>query len=136
MGFLHSLLLTGVKPENRLEHALLDFLKDRQPLEHFLEELVGSRVFVLVRGNGETPPAMVEPLAIGGAHGGPAAVIFTSPGRSSAIQKRTPDFATGLEMDFRAFMKTIPPGFGLTVNPGTFFSTEALPAGVDDLRSW
>jgi hypothetical protein len=132
---LQSLLLIGTKPENDLERALLEFLKGHTAIEPFLDALINSRVFVLVKGSGSEPPAQIEPLVLEGLGGSPAVCIFTSARRASPIQKRLPLYSTGVEIDFRGFAKLIPATLGMLVNPGSVFSTEADSIGVDELRS-
>ncbi|MBI2213852.1 MAG: SseB family protein [Acidobacteria bacterium] len=132
---LQSLLLFGVKPANALEEALLSFLKGKCEIGVFLDALAASRVFVLIKGSASAPPGdTFTPLVIDGNAGDPAVCIFTSPERSRAIQKRVPDYSQGLEIEFRAFVQSVPPGVGLVVNPGTLFCTEATWQGVDELR--
>lgn len=133
---IQSLLLLGVKPENELEKVLLSFLKGKSDIGLFLDTLINSQVFVLVKGDGSVPPSTgFSPLVMDGHDGNPAVCIFTSPVRSKGIQPRVPEYATGLQIDFRAFVSSIPPGLGLVVNAGTFFSTEATWQGVDELRA-
>ena len=134
MGFFHSLLLTGTKPENPLEQTLLAFLKGKAPIEPFLQALVHSKVFVLIKGSGDLPPAQILPLVIAGAGGVPAVCIFTSPQRSEAIAKGRDELGQGVEIEFRALLNVIPPGYGIIVNAGTLFSTEAPPIAVEELR--
>ena len=132
---LQSILLIGTRPENDLERALLAFLKGQVPIEGFLEVLIASQVFVLVKGSGPEPPAMIQPLILEGQGGSPAACIFTSSKRATPIQKRLPLYGMGIQTDFRAFVKFVPATLGLLINPGTVFSTEADSVGVDELRS-
>ncbi len=135
MSFFQRLLLVGTRPTNALEEALSAFLKGNASLDAFLSTLLRSRVFVLIKGSGETVPDRIEPLTLVGANGGPAVCVFTSPERSKPIQRRAGDYSAGLEIEFRAFLEAIPAGAGMMINPGTFFSTEATPEGVADLRS-
>lgn len=135
MGLFHRLLLIGNRPQNPLEEALSDFLKGRTPIEPFLQTLIQSRIFLLVRA-GE-PEAPIVPLTLQGA-AGPAVCIFTSPERAAPMQKtlerQKMDFTRGIELEFSAFNATLSPDLGMLVNAGTLFSTEALPAGLAGLR--
>ena len=137
MGFFHSLLLIGAKPKNALEETLMAFLKGRCDLPEWIAALKKSRVTVLVKdppqAGAETGQQM-RPLVLDGADGRPALCVFTHPCRALPLQKRVPAYGYALETEFSAVLGFTPAGFGMQFNPGSFFSTEVLPEGVDELR--
>ncbi len=136
MGLFHNLLLIGTKPKNKLEEALLAFLKETIEPAAFEEVLKKERITILVN----EPPGKnknlggLRPLSIQGAHGGPALCVFTHPDRSLGVQKNAPRYGYALETEFSAVLGIVPPGTSLVFNAGTLFSTELPPEGVEALR--
>lgn len=136
MSLFHNLLLIGTKPNNKLEEALLGFLKENIEAAEFEGILKTERITILVK---EPPKAGgnsvgLRPLVIDGAGGGPALCVFTHPDRSLGMRKRVPEYGHALETDFTGVLSIAPPGTGLVFNAGTLFSTELPPEGVDALR--
>ena len=136
MGFFHSLLLIGAKPKNALEETLMAFLKGRCDVPEWIAALKSSRVTVLLKAppqaSAQGEPLM--PLVVDGVDGRPALCVFTHPDRALPLQKRVPAYGYALETEFSAVLGFTPAGFGMQFNPGTLFSTEVMPEGVDELR--
>lgn len=138
MGLFHSMLLLGTKPQNPLETSLMAFLKDELMLERFEVELAKSQVVILLKeppGEAEAANRGLSPLLIDGADGRPALCVFTHRDRSLAMLKSAPDYGCALETGFDWVLSITPPGIGMVFNPGTFFSTEVAPDGVDEMRA-
>lgn len=136
MSLLHNLLLLGTSPKNALEEALLAFLKERMEPPEFEAALTASRVTVLVKDPPHERPAHegTRPLVVDGANGNPALCVFTHRDRATALAKRTPEYPYGMETDFSFVLSMALEGFGIVINPGTVFSTELPPEGVEALR--
>ena len=136
MGFFYSLMLSGVKPENELEEALLALLKEKIDLDAFINALVRSSIFLMTKGEADqlTTDAAFVPLMLTGADGRGAVAVFTAPSRAKSMQSSAKEFRSGLQLTFCAMVGSAPPGVGMMLNPGTIFSTEVAPEGFDDLR--
>jgi hypothetical protein len=135
MGLFYSILLSGIKPKNQLERALLAWLKGRLPLQAYQEVLMSSRVSLIIRGGEQlTQGGPLRFIELDGLQGNPVFSVFTHPDRARPVQKHLPDSSHMVEMDFRELLKMVPQGYGLQLNTGTIFSTELLPQGVEELR--
>jgi len=135
MGLFHSLLLLGTKPKNTLEEAFMAFLKERMEPPEFEVVLKAARVVVLVKDAPQAQPESLRPLVLNGADGRPALCVFTHPDRAKPMWKKMPEYAYAMETDFTFVLGITPPGVGMQFNPGTIFSTEVLPEGVDGMRT-
>ena len=135
MGLFQSLLLLGTTPANELERTLLAFLKQKVTLDQFLTDLTKSRVFLLTKAAPSAPDSLagITPLVIVSG-GRDVLCVFTSPRRSSGIQRRVPAFGFGLEIEFRSVLKWAPAELGMAINAGTLFSMEATAQGLAELR--
>ncbi|MBI3299698.1 MAG: SseB family protein [Elusimicrobia bacterium] len=134
MGIFQSLLLMGTKPLNKLEIALMAFVKGGSTPEQFEAELRRSKVVILLK---EAPGtgAGIRPLVINGAGGAPGLCVFTHKERSLAIAKNAAEYPIALETEFEWVLSVTPPGVGMIFNAGTLFSTEVVADGVDAMRS-
>ena len=107
----------------------------REPLATFVACLLRSQVFVLLRGEPSTDPAAPwQPLLLPSSTGVPSVRIFSSPERSSEVQRQHPDYRTGLLVDFTWVLRGMPPDLGLVLNPGSSLSLEQPPEGVTRLK--
>lgn len=138
MGLFHAMLLLGTKPRNPLETSLMAFLKEEMSPARFEVELGKSHVVILLKeppGDAQSANRGLSPLMVDGADGRPALCVFTHRDRSLAMVKSAPDYGCALETEFAWVLSITPPGIGMVFNPGTVFSTEVAPEGVDAMRA-
>lgn len=123
------------EPANDLERAVQAARAGLEPLEVFLSCLLRSQVFVLMKGDPSTDPAAPrQPLVLPSSKGVSSVCIFTSPERSTEVQRRHPEYRAGLLVDFSWVLRGMPPDLGLVLNPGTSLSLEQPAEGVARLK--
>ena len=135
MGWFHSLLLLGTKPKNPTEEALLAFLRGKASLDHWISALRAAQLSLLIRGQAEAAGSQgtLSPLVIDGSQG-PALCVFTHPDRALAMRRSAPDYQGLVTLPFDTVVKFTLPDMGWAFNAGSFFSTEVVAAGIEELR--
>ncbi len=123
-------------PVNELETRLQAFVTGNAAFEAFLELLLRSQVFVLIKGDPEavTKDTPIAPLVLIASTGFPALCIFTSPDRALRVQKKHNAFAGGMLVEFRWVLESAPEGLGLLVNPEWEATVEQPPYGFAAMR--
>ena len=110
------------EPVNALEQALWDARQGKQPIEHFLELLVSSRVSILLDkdlGPSGVWDSSASPLILQAPSGDAVLATFTSLERANVWHGRIPRFQYQLETDFSWLLRGIAQGVGAIINPGT-----------------
>jgi hypothetical protein len=128
---------TDLSPSNELERAVQGAIDGSGSYEAFLSSLLGSKVFLLLKGDPPANPDTADkrPLVLPSSAGIPSVCVFTSPERSLEVQRANPTHRTGMLVEFRWVLQVIPADLGIVLNPGSSLSLEQPPEGVARLKA-
>lgn len=127
----------AIRPQGPVETALFDHIWAQTPIETVLAELMRAEVHLYAQSAAEAIAggADPKPLVMQGRDGIPAMLVFTSPGRCTAVAKQMPaGAAPPLTMPFREVLRWVPIELGLAINSGSALAAECTPAQMNALR--
>jgi hypothetical protein len=117
------------KPQNELEQLLVKVKAGVLPLKELLRQLLSSGLFVATinevgpDGSGFLPLLFERDRV-------PLAAAFTAISRVSAQADRA---KYCVRMNGAEFLKRVPEGYGVTINPGFSATFEISPTGIKDI---
>jgi hypothetical protein len=117
------------KPENELEQLLVSARSGQVELSTFLQALVNNDIYVLSKQEVKNHGKGFIPL-IFEKEKRPLAAIFTSKSRTEPLKSQAQFLVS---MQGSAFLKRVPEGFGIVVNPGNLLGLEITPQGVQEI---
>lgn len=106
--------LSKFTPENELEVAILRAREGTCSISELMELLIESEIYVSSKTEVAQDGGGFEPLLVGErAH--PLVAVFSSLSRPG-LHRQMAEFV--LKMKGREFFRRLPPGYGVTLNPG------------------
>lgn len=124
-------------PGNALETALVLAQQGKASTPDFLNQLVGSQVFVLLDKElgpeGQWDPA-INLCVLTNAKGNPMVAVFTAPERAIPWSERLPQFQHGLLVNPTWLIQGLGPTVGIVVNPGHPVGVELSPDAVRQMK--
>jgi len=125
------------EPRNDLEKLLLAAQEGQVEIEEFVENLLGSQLFLPLHddtriGNFQRSQT-ARPLTLETDDGTQVLVLFTSPDRARSFVKDHPGYEGGILTDLNWVFENLGMGFGITLNPGWDAGIDLEPDMVADL---
>jgi hypothetical protein len=126
------------EPRNELEQRLLAAQEGRITGEQFIDELMGSQIFMPVRDSvgiqGFIGSSTARPLTVQSADGTEVLILFTSPERAKAFVRDFAGYEGGLLTEFKWVLEKMGVGnYGIALNPGWDVGIDMEPAMVKAL---
>ena len=117
------------KPQNELERFLIKTKAGELPLKELLRQLTASDLFVpsvqeVAQDGSGFVPLLFERDRV------PLAAAFTAISRVSAYGERA---KYCVKMNGAEFLKRVPKGYGVAINPGFSATFEISPPGINDI---
>lgn len=121
------------EPRNELEQKLLDAQEGRISGEQFMDELMGSQIFMPVRDSvgiqGFVGSSTARPLTVRSADGTEVLILFTSPERAKDFLRDFAGYEGGLLTEFKWVLEKMGMGdYGIALNPGWDVGIDMEPA--------
>ena len=123
---------------NDLETRLVAAQRGELDSEQFMQELLGSQVFMPVEDEtsgiqGFQRSARANPLTLQSEDGQNVLVLFTSPERAKPFLEDFPGYQGGLLTEFSWILQRIGSGVAISLNPGAEFGIDFDAATVEQL---
>lgn len=135
---LPSAALDRFVPENSIETALKGVVEGRIEMGRFLAALLGGALFVpsATEADASVIGEQFQPIGYDHAEHGPMMIAFTAASRADErVRGFFQTIRSGVLVDATAFLKVVPIGIGLHLNPGWAVSLEMPARGLADFKT-